>query len=301
MGLGEPPLRFHPTVWVGRGAEGLYRLMKRHGLWSRFWGSVYLFVVLFLVCAVTALLLVFVRVFLFFAVWFVFSAYVLKLSYAVRSLREHVLREWAALVGGDLVSARLALQMVVRRSTAGLDEAHVVSAAVETTAESLVDGVTSPLFYYGLFGVVGAMCFRATNTLDSTVGYRTPEFVDFGWASAKLDTLANYLPARITALLIVLSALLLGYDWRGGLRVMLRDHGRTASRNAGWPMAAAAGCLRVRLEKIGEYVLGDPHDELSPQKILEGLRLIEVAALLFVVLVVVPLLWLNVWLAWWLF
>lgn len=300
LAFGEPPLRLHPTVWIGGCAQRLYLAMRGRGLSGRLWGLGYALLVVGIVFLATLLPLFFARL-LFFALWLVSSAYALKLSYAVRSLREHVLRVWSALAGGDLVSARLAIQMVVRRPTAGLDEEHVVSAAVETTAESLVDGVTSPLFYYGVFGVVGATCFRAVNTLDSTVGYRTPEFLDFGWASAKLDTYANYLPARITGFLIVLSALFLGYDWRRGLRVMLRDHAKTSSRNAGWPMAAAAGCLRVRLEKVGEYVLGDPLEELTPEKILDGLRLVEVAAALFVALVVLPLLWANTWLAWWLF
>jgi adenosylcobinamide-phosphate synthase len=299
--LGEPPDTFHPTVWMGRAAETLHGALCSRRLCSKLWGAVYTLVLDCAATSTTLLALGLVSHYVGDVLWLLMSAYVLKLSYALRSLEEHVEPVGRAVASGDVALARKLVQRVVRRPTRDLDACHIVSAAVETTAEGLVDGVCSPFFYYALFGVPGAMCYRSANTLDSTVGYRTPALANFGWASAKIDTYMNYLPARLTGFLIVASAFILGYDWRNGLRVMLRDHANTPSRNGGWPMAAMAGCLRIRLEKLGEYVLGDPVEEPAPHKIVDALRVAKVSAALFCVFVVIPLVFVNVWVAWWVF
>jgi len=164
---------------------------------------------------------------------------------------------------------------MVGRDTDSLDELGVARAAVESVAENTVDGVTAPLFFAAIGGPVGAMVYKAINTLDSTFGYKNERYVDFGWASAKIDDLANYLPARLTAPLIVLAAFLLGFRPMNALRVCLRDHGKHASPNSGITEAAMAGALGVQLGgplyRSGKPVemprLGEPIMELEPKHI----------------------------------
>ena len=111
---------------------------------------------------------------------------------------------------------------------------------------------------YALFGVTGAIAFRAINTLDGMVGFKDKEHINTGWFSANLDTVVNYIPTRFTALLMIVAAAILGKDAKNAWKIARRDHAKTPSRNHGWPMAAMAGALKVQLEKPGQYVLGEP-------------------------------------------
>jgi adenosylcobinamide-phosphate synthase len=140
-----------------------------------------------------------------------------------------------------------------------------------------------------LFGVPGAVAFRVINTLDSMVGYRDSLHVNIGWFSAKMDTLANYVPARLTGILMIVAAALLGEDWRNSWKILQRDRKNTASPNAGWTISAMAGALNVQLEKQGSYTIGD-NNNLSPLHITKALHIMLLTAALFAVTIVVPLL-----------
>lgn len=152
-----------------------------------------------------------------------------------------------ALKAGDLTLARGRLGMIVGRDTASLDETGVRRAVIETVAENLNDGVVAPLFYLALGGPVWGVAYKAVNTLDSMVGYKDERYADLGWAAARVDDLAGWIPARLTALVIALACPLVGLSAGEAWRVALRDHGAHKSPNAGWPEAAAAGALGVRL------------------------------------------------------
>ncbi|MGF3522573.1 MAG: adenosylcobinamide-phosphate synthase CbiB, partial [Candidatus Bathyarchaeia archaeon] len=160
-------------------------------------------------------------------------------------------------------------------------------------AESTTDGVTSPLFFFALFGVPGAIAFRVVNTLDSMVGYKDAVHVNIGWFSAKLDTMANFVPARVTALLMVISAALLGANWRKAWHILHRDKNKTASPNAGWTISAMAGALEVQLEKEGHYAVGDK-GQISPNHIMDAWQNMVSTSILFVIIGVVPILALRV-------
>jgi adenosylcobinamide-phosphate synthase len=151
-------------------------------------------------------------------------------------------------------------------------------------AENLIDFKLSPILSYAFLGVSGATAFRAINTLDGMVGFKTPEHIHTGWFSANLDTIVNYIPARFTAILIVIASAILGEDHKNAWAIARRDHAKTPSRNHGWPMAAMAGALRVQLEKPGQYVLGEQIEALTPNKILLALRIRNVAIILCVLL-----------------
>jgi adenosylcobinamide-phosphate synthase len=167
----------------------------------------------------------------------------------------------------------------VSRPVAGLDGAQLASAAIESVAENLSDSLVGPLLFYLLFDLPGALAYRAANTLDAMIGYHG-EYEDLGKAAARLDDLLNLLPARLSALLLVGAAWLGCGDGRAAWGTLRRDRARTASPNAGWPMAAAAGALRVRLEKMDHYRLGSPFPDPTPRDIGRAVRLCYAAAAL---------------------
>jgi adenosylcobinamide-phosphate synthase len=159
---------------------------------------------------------------------------------AQRSLHDHVTPVARALAKGDLTAAREAVGRIVGRDTAGLDAPGVARAAIESLAESFCDGVAAPLFWLLIGGLPGIWAYKALNTADSLIGHREPRWRAFGWAAARADDVANWVPARIAGLLLCAVS-------GRGLATMLRDARRHASPNAGWPEAAMAGALGVRL------------------------------------------------------
>jgi adenosylcobinamide-phosphate synthase len=180
---------------------------------------------------------------------------VLLLFYCLsaRSLAEAAVGVWRMLTRGDLHEARRAVAMIVGRETAELDGDGVARAAVETVAENLVDGIVAPLFWAAVGGAPLALAYKMTNTLDSMVGYKNDRYHAFGKAAAKIDDLANWLPARLSVPLIALAAVLLNRRGEAALRQARRDGRRHSSPNAGWPEAAFAGALGVWLGGPNRY------------------------------------------------
>ncbi len=171
-----------------------------------------------------------------------------------------------------------------RRDSKNLNGSQMGSAVIESMAENLIDFKLSPMLSYALFGVTGAIAFRAINTLDGMVGFKDKEHINTGWFSANLDTIVNYIPTRFTALLMIVAAAILGKDAKNAWKIARRDHKKTPSRNHGWPMAAMAGALRVQLEKPGQYILGDSLEPLTGDKILGALRIRDVTIVLWVLM-----------------
>ncbi len=182
----------------------------------------------------------------------------LKPAFAVRELLAMGERVREPLERGDLVAARVALRGLVSRDPSALDGPLIAAAAVESLAENASDSVVAPCLAYLVAGLPAAYGYRTVNTLDAMIGYRG-RYEHLGKCAARLDDLLNLVPARLTAALIVLGAPLVGGDARSALATARRDHHKTASPNAGWPMSAMAGALGVQLEKVGHYRLGDPH------------------------------------------
>ncbi|MEM4922438.1 MAG: cobalamin biosynthesis protein [Sulfolobales archaeon] len=211
----------------------------------------------------------------------VISAYVLKTSFSLKLLLDIVERVATCLENGDLEGARFWVQQIVRRDVKNLGEPHLASAAIESLAESLVDGYISPLFYYIIFGPLGALFQRVVNTLDSALGYREPGFRDVGWFSAKADTVVNYIPARVTGLLIAVASSASGGKVVEAIKTMVKEHGRTESVNAGYPMSAMAGALNVKLEKIGYYTINGSARWPGWPDVLRALRVAKLVAVLW--------------------
>ncbi|GAB5349755.1 adenosylcobinamide-phosphate synthase CbiB [Alteriqipengyuania sp. 357] len=196
---------------------------------------------------------------------------------AQRSLIEHVRAVAVALARDDLPAARQAVAMIVGRDTAALEEAGVTRAAIESLAESFCDGVIAPVFWFAVLGLPGIWMFKAINTADSMIGHIEEPWRDFGWAAARIDDLANFVPARLAAILICTTG-------RRGWRTLWRDHARHASPNAGWPEAAMAGALGVRLAGPISYD-GVGHDkpfignggEPTPRDLRKAIRIVSLA------------------------
>ncbi|MBI4216200.1 MAG: cobalamin biosynthesis protein [Chloroflexi bacterium] len=276
--LGEPPSLLHPTVWMGWAIALWERPGPRRGralpfLWGL--GGTLATVALFALGA--HFLLTYLRGAAI-PLYVIVAAYLLKGSFSLRALRQAGRRVERALRGGDLGRAREELRALVGRDTAALGPPLLVSAAVESLAENTTDSFVAPLAFFLILGVPGAVAYRAINTLDASVGYRG-QYEYLGKAAARLDDAANYLPARLAALLLVAAAYLTRLDAPGAWRTMRRDQGRTASPNGGWTMAAAAGALGVRLEKAGHYRLGEERLPLEARAIGQAVRLVQTAAL----------------------
>ena len=162
---------------------------------------------------------------------------------ALRSLDDHVAAVASPLQAGDIAGAREAVSRIVGRDPATLDEAGIARAAIESLAENASDGIVAPVFWGALFGLPGIFGYKAINTLDSMIGHRSERHEAFGWAAARIDDVANFIPARLTGFLFVL----LAPRRAEALSCMTRDARRHRSPNAGWPEAAMAGALGVRL------------------------------------------------------
>lgn len=211
---------------------------------------------------------------------------------AMKDLRVESERVYAALTGGTLPQARAAVGRIVGRDTAALTAAGVTRAAVETVAENFSDGVAAPLFYMLLGGAPLALCYKAVNTMDSMVGYKNARYLYFGRAAARLDDAANYLPARLAALLLVAAAALTGRDAAGAWRIWRRDRHNHASPNSAQCEAAMAGALGVQLagpayyfgERYEKPTIGDARRPIEPEDIRRANRLMYAAGLLALLL-----------------
>ncbi len=190
---------------------------------------------------------------------------------AMRSLRDESMKVWQALKNRDVPGARRAVSMIVGRDTGRLDDLGITRAAVETIAENTSDGVTAPLLFLALGGAPAGFFYKAVNTMDSMLGYTDPPYTNIGMVPAKADDAVNFLPARITAILMLLTGWIQGLDIRNGWKIFRRDRYRHASPNSAQTEAACAGLLRVRLAGDAWYhgvlhkkqYIGDPLREIE--------------------------------------
>ena len=157
------------------------------------------------------------------------------------------------LIKDDVEKARHQLSYIVGRDTKSLDKEGIIRAVIETIAENMSDGVIAPLFYAGIFGAPLAMAYKAVNTMDSMFGYKNDKYMDFGYFPAKLDDVFNYIPARLTGILIVISAFVLKYNYRNSYKIYKRDRYNHTSPNSAHPEAAMAGALDIQLSGANYY------------------------------------------------
>lgn len=295
LALGDPHSWPHPVRWMGALIAWLEPRLRSsfpdtpHG--RRAAGKALVAVVLLVSCGACAALLWLAGLVSPWLAW-ALGAVVTYWMLATKSLKDESMAVCEALEGEGLAAGRTAVSMIVGRDTAGLDEAGVTRAAVETVAENASDGVVAPLFYLALLGPVGGVAYKAVNTMDSMVGYKNERYLDFGRAAAKLDDALNFVPARLAGALMCLAAGLCGLDAKGAWRVFRRDRLAHTSPNSAHTEAACAGALGVRLAGPNYYggvlvekpTIGDATRPVETQDIRRANRLLYATSLLAFVL-----------------
>jgi len=279
--------KLHPTVLMGNLTRALEPKLKNANPKIEKFGGVILALIIifaFTVPVYFGLFLIYTWLGLLF--YALVAVLILKFTICIKLETDWAKAAAKALESEDLAEAKK-YSHFSRRDSKDLVSSQVSSAVIESMAENLIDFKLSPIISYAFFGVSGAIAFRAINTLDGMVGFKDREHINMGWFSANLDTLVNYIPARFTAVLIVLASAIIGEDYKNAWAIAKRDNAKTPSRNHGWPMAAMAGALRVQLEKPSQYILGEPTEPLTPDKIVSALR-IRNAAIMLCILLALP-------------
>ncbi len=275
--FGELPTKIHPVVWMGR----LIDLLKEYliNYRSKISGIILTFCIALIFTLATYVLL---HLSAFnYIIYILVSSVILSTTFAIKTLltsAENMKND----IDHNIEKARQSMSYLVSRNTKELNEEDLISATVETLTENITDSVIAPLFYAFIFGVLGAVVYRVINTLDAMVGYKTPEKIKIGWFPAKLDDVLNFIPARITGILVITAALFLRLNWKNAYKIMRRDARKPDSPNSGFSMAAAAGALNIKLEKIGYYKIGDDLSPLTTDKITEAVLLTKITILLFI-------------------
>ncbi len=289
--LGDPRWLPHPVKGMGWLAKKLELPLRKIIQSERIAGLIFAAVIISLVWGLTALIIRQATSFsqylgLGFSLLFIYT------SLAIKDLKIESMRVCRALEEGDLVAARKNLSLIVGRDTQNMEEKDIIRATVETIAENTVDGIISPLFYAFIGGAPLALAYKAVNTLDSLVGYKNEKYKYFGWASAKLDDLINFIPARLSTLFLPLAGWLIGKDGLSSWKIAWRDGMKHPSPNSGFPEAAVAGALRIQLGGLNFYnssvsskpFLGDNVNPLETRHIKESIKVAYICSALVLIL-----------------
>lgn len=302
--VGDPRNKFHPTAWIGSLIAKLTPHAKNSSENLEKLGGIF---IILISIGIVVSLVIFVEIginlisidYIYIIISVIVGGVLLKSTIAIKGMEKHAIAVVTALEQDNISSARDNLSMIVKRNTKNLDKNHVYSGVLESISENTVDGVTGPLFYFAFFGLPGAFVYRVVNTADSMIGYKTDLFKNIGWFGAKCDTILNYIPSRLTGFIMVVSAMILGNNWKKSFEIMIRDGRKTESPNAGYPMAAIAGALGTKFEKLDHYSLGDGNISFTKDHVRSAILIMKVTSILFCGMVVVPLLLLLSYLGWW--
>lgn len=292
--IGDPRTKYHPVVLMGKLIALLehcfYRADDSDN--KKFVMGIMLVIITLLISYEVAAAIMLLSYQLPFS-WGAAAVGGLLLSFTIspNSLAKAGKGIYALLIMGELTEAREKVGWIVGRDTKDLDDAEIARATIETIAENTVDGIIAPLFFFVLGGVPLAVLYRAANTMDSMIGYKNEKYLYFGRGAAKLDDVLNYIPARITAMLFLFSALILGFDYRNAYRIMQRDAAKHPSPNGGYAEATMAGALHIRLGGMNSYFgrksfrayMGDAMILIAPQHIMAAIRMMYTATVLFII------------------
>ena len=304
--FGDPKNRYHPTAWIGTLIAKFTPLAKHQNSIFEKIGGVLIIVI---ISSIVILLLLSLD----FGISLIFTDYIslvvsvlvgimlLKSTIAIRGMEKHAINVLESLENNNLNMARNHLSMIVKRNTTNLDKNHVLSGVLESISENTVDGITGPMFYYAFFGLPGAFFYRIVNTADSMIGYKNDLFKNLGWFTATCDTILNYIPSRLTGLMMIISAAILHNNWRHSYKIMMRDGKKTESPNAGYPMAALAGALETKFEKINHYKLGDGEIILTKQHVISAINIMKLTSVLFFGIITIPIILILSFIGWWIY
>jgi len=302
--FGDPKNRYHPTVWIGTLIAKLTPLAKNQNTYVEKLGGIFV-VTITVGVVVTLLSILDIGISLLTTDWLtivvsvVVGVILLKTTIAISGMEKHAKAVLESLDQDNLDMARTNLSMIVKRNTKNLDKNHVISGVLESISENTVDGITGPLFYYALFGLPGAFVYRVINTVDSMIGYKTDIFKNVGWFGATCDTILNYIPSRLTGLIMIISAAILQNNWKESYKIMIRDGKKTESLNAGYTMAALAGALETKFEKVNHYKLGNGEIMLTKEHVNSALTMMKLTSILFFGIITIPIITVLSLVGWW--
>lgn len=302
--FGDPKNRYHPTAWIGTFIAKFTTITKNQNpILEKIGGTIMIIsissVVILLLSGLNFGISLISIDYISLILSIVVGALLLKTTIAIRGMEKHAMSVLDSLESNDLDLARNYLSMIVKRNTTKLDKNHVFSGVLESISENTVDGITGPMFYYAFFGLFGAFIYRVINTADSMVGYKNELFKNLGWFTATSDTILNYIPSRLTGLMMVLSAAILQNNWKNSYKVMIRDGKKTESPNAGYPMAALAGALETKFEKIDHYKLGDGEIILTKHHVVSAIKIMKLTSILFFGIITIPIISILSIVGWW--
>lgn len=293
--LGDPRSNLHPVVLIGRLITSLERMLYHKtdsSVRQILSGGLLVVLVLVFTFLVVNGIMNIVRMCSNSYVIMAIEAFLLSFTISPKSLAAAGKEIHDYLVAKDLSQARFKVGWIVGRDTDKLEEGEISRATVETIAENTVDGIIAPLFFYAIGGLELAFLYRGVNTLDSMVGYKNDRYLYFGRVAARTDDVLGYIPARITGILFVISALILGFDWKQSWKILRRDAKKHPSPNGGWAEASVAGALHIRLGGYNSYFgkvhfrayMGDPVEKLDNSHIMETIHLMYTATILYLII-----------------
>ncbi|KAF6245418.1 cobalamin biosynthesis protein [Nitrosopumilus sp. b2] len=302
--FGDPKNKYHPTAWIGELVAKLTPLGQNPNQKIERLGGIFV-VSIPIGITVTLLLILDFGISFLTTDWITLIVSVLigilllKTTIAIKGMEHYAMAVVESLEMDNLDSARTNLSMIVKRKTSNLDKNHIISGVLESVSENTVDGITGPLFYYAIFGLPGAFVYRIINTADSMIGYKTDIFKNLGWFAAICDTVLNYIPSRLTGFIMIISAAVLQHNWKASYKIMIRDGKKTESPNAGYPMAALAGALGTKFEKINHYKLGNGEITLTKEHVISAISMMKLTSILFFGIVIIPIISVLTLIGWW--
>ena len=290
--IGDPRTKYHPVVLLGNLISFIEKSllsMQDKVQTKKIKGGILVIVVLVTVYLITDLIVMTLHN-LNDISYIAISGMMLSFTISPRSLAEAGVEIKKYLDNDELSQARKKVSWIVGRDTENLDKSEVSRATIETVAENIVDGVISPLIYFLIGGIPLAFVYRAVNTMDSMVGYKNDKYFDFGFIAAKTDDIFNYIPARITGILIVIVAFMLRFDYRNSFKMILRDAGKHPSPNSGISEAGVAGALNIRLGGLNYYFgkssfrayMGDEINPIKPEHIIKTNLIMYSSTIVFI-------------------
>jgi len=292
--IGDPVYRFHPVILIGKLIslfEGiLYKENSSDN--NKFVSGCILWIFVCLTSVIIPVLIIKMASMISIYLRIIFESIFCYQLIAAKSLKTESMKVYKELVYGDINSSRKAVSMIVGRDTQNLDEKQVTKAAVETVAENTSDGVVAPVFYMMIFGAAGGFLYKAVNTMDSMIGYKNDRYLYFGRVAAIMDDIFNFIPSRIAALLMIISALILNYNFKNSIKIFIRDRFNHKSPNSAQTEAVCAGALDVELAGDAYYFgklhkkpyIGDKNKEIEAVDIIKANNLMYLTSILMFII-----------------
>ncbi len=292
--IGDPNNPFHPVRgigWIAAKLESLFRRFIKKSLKAA--GLIVWVITVILTFSITyGLVYLSIRINKYFGIFI--EGIIIYFCISAKGLVTEGYKVIKHLIDDDIEKARKQLSYIVGRDTDSLDKEGIIRAVIETIAENMSDGVIAPLLFAGIFGASGAMVYKAVNTMDSMFGYKNDRYMEFGYFPAKLDDVFNYVPARITGVLIIISSLLLGDNYRNSFKVYKRDRYNHTSPNSAHPEAAMAGALDIQLGGANYYfgklvekpVIGDKIKEIELYHVKKTARILYLSEIIGFIIII---------------